>query len=240
MKKLLIFDYDNTLAKPVSVPSDEVLYEITRLLEKNYVAVMSGRTFEPLKRLFVDKISILNRDNLKNLFICPSYGNKIYNWSAERLNLVYEAEVMTQGDKQIVCEALRALEGTGRGEVKEKEGYIVIDCLGDDVSDEEKEVWNPKGTKRLAIKKGLDEMLQGRFETFVAGRASVDVIAKGGNKADNTVRLAKMLDVPLKDVVFTGDEFEVYGNDYPLLSLKDIHINIVKNPEETLELMHKV
>ncbi len=50
MKKLLIFDYDNTLAQPVSVPPNEILFEVARLLKENYLAVISGgRTLEQMK-----------------------------------------------------------------------------------------------------------------------------------------------------------------------------------------------
>lgn len=76
--------------------------------------------------------------------------------------------------------------------------------------------------------------------SFASGRTTIDILAKGNNKADNTQRLAKMLDIPLKNVVFTGDEFQVYGNDYPLLSLEDIKINIIQNPQEALTAVRKM
>lgn len=241
MTKLLIFDYDNTLAQPVSIPSDDILSQIGRLLETNYIAVISGgRTLEELERLFVRNIPVGNKELLKNLFICPSYGNMIFHWSAEGPNLIYEAEEMVQEDKKKVYEALRGVQGLDEKKIKEKGKYMVIDCFGKKGSKEERKAWDPRGIKRLEIQRELNDILKERFNIFVAGRTSVDIVPKDKNKADNTERLARMLNIPLKNVIYTGDEFEVYGNDYPLLSLKDIHINMVKNPEETLEIMKEM
>lgn len=238
MKKLIVFDYDNTLAEPVSVPSVEVLSELGRLLEENYLAVISGgRTLEQMEKLLVKHIPVKNELSLRNLFLGPSYGNKLYNWSAEGPILVHETEPMVQEDKKTISEALRGLEGLEHGESKEKDGYITFSCLGNEVSNEKRKEWDLDGSKRLPIRERLNETLGEKFNLFIAGRASIDIVSKGRNKADNVVRLAKMLDIPLTDVIYTGDEFQVYGNDYPLLSLKDVKVNIVKNPEETLEVI---
>ncbi len=153
---------------------------------------------------------------------------------------MYETEGMTQEEKNEIYDVLRNLEGIEKAEIKKREEYISLDCLGGSASKEERERWDPNGNKRLVIRGRLDELLKGRFDLFMAGRATIDIVAKGKNKADNTVRLAKVLNIPLKDVIFTGDEFRVYGNDYPLLSLKDIQVNIVNNPEETLEIIKKM
>lgn len=234
MKKLFIFDYDNTLAQPVSVPSDNILSETARLTKENYVAIMSGRTLKQLNQLFVKNITITNN----NLFICPYYGNKIFNYNLEALNLIYETEQVPQKDKGIIYKALKGIKE--KVIITEKAGYIAMDCLGEDASNKVREKWDPDGSKRLSIRRNLDEIFKGRFDMFITGRATIDIVAKGRNKADNTVRLAKMLDIPLTNVTFTGDEFYKYGNDYPLLFLKDIQINIIKNPEETLGILKRM
>ncbi|MGI6443607.1 MAG: HAD-IIB family hydrolase [Candidatus Dojkabacteria bacterium] len=240
MTKLLIFDYDNTLATPMSIPTNDILYEITRLLAKNYIAVMSGRTLKQLNHLFIKNIPTSNIDILKNLFICPSYGNLIYNSNIDKHNLMYKAEKMTEKDVNFIYNTIEMLDGIEERVIKEREGYIVMDCLGNSVSNEKRKIWDPDGTKRLEIVNRLDTVFKGRFNLFIAGRATIDIVAKGRSKADNTVRLARMLDIPLKNVIFTGDEFYKYGNDYPILSLKEIQVNIVKNPKETLRVMKKM
>lgn len=248
MKKLLIFDYDKTLARPVSVPSDEMLHEVARLLKENYLAVMSGgRTKEQIIELFVQNIPVEDKSFLEHIIICPSYGTLIYQWKDESLKLIYKAEEMAQEDKEHIYEALRGIqwekygiEPVQGGQIVDKGAYISIDCFGKKASKDVREAWDPDKIKRQPAKNRLDEIFQGKFDVFASGRTTIDILAKGNNKADNTQRLAKMLDIPLKNVVFTGDEFQVYGNDYPLLSLEDIKINIIQNPQETLTAVRQI
>lgn len=248
MRKLLIFDYDKTLARPLSIPSNEMLIETARLLGDNYFAVMSGgRTLQQIRDWLVTKIPVDDSSLLNHIFICPSYGNKIYQWNDGNLDLIYEAEKMPQCDRDYIYESLRSIQWPQFGiedvreeQIKDKGAYISIDCFGKDASKRIREEWDPDKIKRQPAKSGLDEIFKGRFDVFASGRTTIDIVAKGNNKADNTKRLAKMLDIPLKNVVFTGDEFQEYGNDYPLLSLKDVTINIIESPEETLEIVRKM
>lgn len=248
MKKLLIFDYDKTLARPVSVPSNEMLHEVARLLKENYLAVMSGgRTKEQIVELFVQNIPVEDKSLLEHIIICPSYGTLIYEWKDESLKLIYKAEEMVQEDKEHIYEALRGIQWEKYGiepvqdeQIVDKGAYISIDCFGKEATKDVREAWDPDKIKRQPAKNRLDEIFQGKFDVFASGRTTIDILAKGNNKADNTQRLAKMLDIPLKNVVFTGDEFQVYGNDYPLLSLEDIKINIIQNPQEALTAVRKM
>lgn len=248
MKKLLIFDYDKTLARPVCVPSEEMLNEVARLLKENYLAVMSGgRTKEQIVELFVKNIPVEHPSLLENILICPQYGTLIYQWRDESLKLIYEAEEMVQEDKDYIYEALETIqwemygiESVKEEQILDKGAYISIDCFGKEASKDVREAWDPDKIKRQPAKNRLDEIFKGKFDVFASGRTTIDILAKGNNKADNTQRLAKMLDIPLKNVVFTGDEFQVYGNDYPLLSLEDIKINIIQNPQEALTAVRQI
>ncbi len=63
MKKLLIFDYDKTLAPPKSEISTEIQKELVRLLENNLVAVITGgMTLEQLIKLLVERLTLYEED----------------------------------------------------------------------------------------------------------------------------------------------------------------------------------
>ena len=245
MKKLFIFDYDRTIAQPVSVPSKEMLHELEGILEGNIIAIMSGgRTYDQVNALLIKNLSRKKKLPLQNFYVAPFYGNTIFQWDAETPILKYKAEEMAEETKNEIYNALRGIqEGKSIGgelnkmKTIDKGQYISINCLGGAFTKEEREAWDTDKVKRQKLKNYLDGELQGKLEVYVTGRATVDIIPKGKNKAENSKRLAKMLDIELKNVLYFGDEFEVYGNDYPLLSVKGIHINVVKNPEETLEIL---
>lgn len=248
MRNLLIFDYDKTLARPVSVPSDQMLKEFSRILKGNYIAIMSGgRTKEQIVELFIENIPIADKSLLEHIFICPSYGNRIYQWVNGSLNLIYKAQKMSEEDNSYIYLALKDIPWSKYGveyvkdkQIADRGTYIAIDCFGKDAPKSVREQWDPDKVKRQPIKHFLDNKFKDRFDVFVSGRTTIDIVAKGNNKADNTKKLAKMLNIPLKNVVFTGDEFQTYGNDYPLLSLEDIKINIVQNPKETLAVIQRM
>ncbi|HQA99251.1 MAG TPA: HAD-IIB family hydrolase [Candidatus Dojkabacteria bacterium] len=248
MKKLLIFDYDGTLAKPVSKPSKKILDEIARLLQGNYIAVMSGgRTIEQLNELLIRKIPLKKTSLLKNLYLCPLHGNRIYKWNNKEYRLIYSANDMTSEEMIYIFNILSEIDWNSfnLGEItKERikyKGHVVsIDFLGDSASNKEKEEWDPDKKRRNVIKEDIDKLLKYRFDVYATGRSTIDIVDKGNTKADNTRKLAKMLGISLKNVVFTGDEFGKHGNDFPLLELDDIQINITKGPEETLAFLKKL
>lgn len=245
MKKLLIFDYDQTLAPRISPPSEEMLHEVARVLENNYLAVMSGgRTLKQIQNWFVKRTPVKDSQHRNSIFLCPAYGNKIYQWEDGGLGLKYEAEKMDEYTKEYILDALRGIQWTEFGiseitdeQIKKPEIYFSFDCLPIGTSKKVKETWDPEKIKRQPARKELEKVFKKDFEVYATGRSTIDILPKGKNKADNTQRLAEMLDIPLANVVFTGDEFEVYGNDYPLLTIKEIQVNPVKNPEETLEIL---
>lgn len=244
MMRLLIFDYDMTLAFPASEVPTDILYEIDRLLCSNYVAIISGgRTLGQLLDLLVSHLPIESNSFLGNLYLCPSYGNMIYSLN-DGPQLIYKAENMRIEDKKYILDIINQIEWKNfdipdvKGQqINDRGSFISINCLGKDASREIKEIWDPEKVRRRKIKKELDRVFKGRFDVFASGRTTIDIVSDGNRKVDNTKRLAKMLNISLRDVVFTGDEFEPYGNDFPILELEDVTVNITTGPEETLKYM---
>lgn len=74
---------------------------------------------------------------------------------------------------------------------------------------------------------------------YTAGRNTIDIVIKENTKGDSTLKLAKILNVDLKDTIYTGDEFEPSGNDHPLLSL-GIEVNPIDGPKDTLKVFKRV
>lgn len=235
--KLMIFDYDKTLARPVQTPDEGILIEIARLLKNNYIAVVSGgRTLTQLDELFTKKIPTEDKNLLKNILLCPWYGNEIYEWD-NGYKIIFKAPIMSDKEKKKIFSVLDSLN---LEKYEDRGSYISIDCLGKDATAEVKEKWDPDKTKRLVIKRDLDRVFENRFDVYATGRSTIDIVSKENTKADSTVVLAKLLNIPLSDVIFTGDEFASHGNDYPLLELDDITVNMVNSPEETLELVKRM
>ncbi|NLB12182.1 HAD-IIB family hydrolase [Candidatus Dojkabacteria bacterium] len=241
MKKLLIFDYDKTIAPPNEKPSKEMHDELVRLLKTNYIAIMTaGRTYEQLIDLLVNNLNLPEPNLLRKLYLTTSYGNLIYEWDGEYTK-IYDGKHISLEDKEYIMNILKKIDWNifeipyiyGE-QIEDKGTSFSISCLGLDAPRELKGAWDPTHGKRKKIKEILDTEVRDDFDIYVTGRTSVDIVPKDKTKLENTKRLAQMLNIPLQDVIYAGDEFEPYGNDYPVLSLKDVRVIVTTGPEETL------
>lgn len=155
MKKLLIFDYDKTLAEPAEKPSEEMQRELARLLETNYIAVMSGgRSRKDLEVLLADDLPVKSKDALRNLYLCPVYGNKIYQWD-NGYKLIAKSMEMSEEDKQYIMSRLKDIKWEEFGlpvieldQIHYRDTSVSVVCLGKDIPKEIRESWDPDKVKR--------------------------------------------------------------------------------------------
>ena len=245
--KLLIFDYDKTLARPIESLTSSIATQLARLLETNYIAIISGgRNLNQLDTLLTKYLPLKDQNLLRNLYLCPWYGNQIYKWD-NGYRLIFDAPHMSDIERRDIFSVLDHFEWEKFGiekvygdQMEDRGTSISINCLGRDVPREIKEKWDPDKAKRLIIKRSLDKAFDNKFDIYATGRNTIDIVSKDNTKADNTVVLAKLINIPMKDIVFTGDEFTPHGNDYPMLELDQIEINMVNGPEETLKILEKM
>jgi HAD superfamily hydrolase (TIGR01484 family) len=245
--KLLIFDYDKTLAKPIESLTPAIASELVRLLEKNFIAIISGgRDLNQLDRLLTKYLPIREKELLFHLYLCPWYGNQIYRWN-NGYRLIFDAPHMSDIERREIFSVLDNFQWENFGikriygdQIEDRGTFVSINCLGKDVPKEIKEKWDPDKAKRLVIKRALDNAFNNKFDIYATGRNTIDIVSKDNTKADNTIVLAKLIGVPLSDIVYTGDEFTPHGNDFPMLELDQIKINMVNGPEETLEILKRM
>lgn len=244
MKKVIILDYDNTLAKPKSSPTDDSLSVLRTLLDSKRVAILTaGRSIKGLRELLTSKIADDNSYLLKNLYLCPKYGNSIFSWEKDWF-VLYEAKSIDSKEKRVIEKIVKKLnwkkyvEKSSKQRIHDKGPVISINCIGNDATEEEKESWDPDGIKRMGIKEDLLERLGSDYEVYITGRNTVDIVPRGMNKADNVLKLLELISESSNDCVYIGDEFNPNGNDYPILSL-GIEVHKVDNPEETKEILNR-
>ena len=244
MKKIIILDYDNTLAKPKSSPTDDALSLFKKLLSSKKIAILTaGRSIKGLRELLTSKISGDESYLLKNLFLCPKYGNSIFSWETDWF-VLYEANSIEPREKKRIEKIVRRIDWkkyvvrSSKQRIHDKGPVISVNCIGNDATEQEKEDWDPKGTKRLGIKDDLIEKLGEEYEVYITGRNTVDIVPRGMNKADNVLKLLELISESSNDCVYIGDEFNPNGNDYPILSL-GIEVHKVDNPEETKDILNR-
>lgn len=245
MKKLFILDYDNTIAHPKKVPSEKMKDLLSALLEENMVAILTaGRSIKGLRELFVSDIQLNNSFLLSNILLCPKYGNLVFEYE-DGWFVLYEAPNIAPKEKGKIERVLRRINWKkyiphiqSKQRIHDKGAVISINCLGNMATEEERNVWDPDGIRRKNIKREISKKLGEKYDIFITGRNTIDIVPKGGNKADNILKLSEITSIPLENCIYIGDEFEPDGNDYSILSL-GIKVYKVNSPLETEIILKK-
>ena len=239
MISLIAFDLDGTLAlskQPLQQPMIEAL---TSLLTVAHVAVISGGDWPQFEKQVASRLPATA--NLKNLWLMPTTGTKLYTWRTENSNWqpVY-AELFTPEKRAEIIDAFHAsLEATGFvpeqtwGErIEDRGSQITFSALGQQAPVHAKEVWDPDFAKRKIIQADLRTRLPG-LSINMGGATSIDITKEGVDKGYGLRRLSEESGIPLEQMMFIGDAIFPGGNDYPAKQMGMETVS-VKNPDGTL------
>lgn len=206
------------------------------LLKIKKVAVISGGG---LKQITKELLEPLSKDaNLSNLYLFPTDGAAYYKYESGQWEMFYK-ELLSDNDKAKIKKAFtEALDEVKfqptnvDGElIEDRESAMVFSGLGQEAPLELKVKWDPDGMMRHKIKAILDEKIP-EFDIHIAGTTSIDVTAKGLNKAYGIRKMVEYIKVPIENMIFIGDSLFPGGNDNPVIKT-GIDTMSVENPEET-------
>jgi phosphomannomutase len=233
MKKIVVFDLDNTLAPSKSPLPDRMSSAINRLLDKFQICVISGGKFGQFEKQL---LANLNADpvKLERLHLMPTCGTRYYAYeiAAGAWKQVY-AEDFTEGEKKKIISALNTgIDALGYrekevyGECMEDRGsQVTYSVLGQEIAavlGEEgvrrKEAWDPGDVKKREIRDYVAALIP-EFEVRVGGLTSIDVTKPGIDKAYGMRKLMELLEVGKDDILFIGDMLQEGGNDYPVKAM---------------------
>ena len=235
MKSLIVFDLDGTLAESKSAMDDEMAKLLRALLGLAKVAIISGGAWPQFEKQLLPKL--VDDDRLTDLFLLPTCGTKFYRRDGD-WKLLYSEDFTPEQSKQIIAALDQALDSSGFrpqrhwGDLIEDRGsQITMSALGQDAPLAEKKAWDPDFAKRKKIKAILEPMLSG-FSMQLGGTTSIDITRPGIDKAYGIGKLEKILEIPIRDMIFIGDALFPGGNDYPAKQTGVACIE-VRDPTET-------
>lgn len=246
MKKVIVFDLDDTLAKTKSPITNEMSQKLSELLKQYEVCIISGGKFEQFQIQVLDCLSV-NAQLIAKLHIMPTCGTRYYRFdTASNQWQIQYAEDLATADKQkiakILAEAAKALgywEPNPQGELIEDRGsQITISALGQHASPEAKYAWDPDDAKKRKIRDYAAERLP-EFEVRVGGTTSIDVTKPGIDKAYGMKKLMAARGLAKADLLFIGDRLEEGGNDYPVKAL-GIECIAVNGYQDTPAVVEKI
>ena len=219
-KKLAVFDFDGTLNES-KVPIDAEMGELlVKLLEKKFVAIISGSGFDYFKLNILDHFHASPEIN-KKLFLFPTSSTRFYRFEDNVWNQIYADELTLEERKKIKDAFEKAYKDIDYqhppqlfGEVVEDRGtQVTFSALGQQAPLDLKREWREKHDRRPELVKALEKYLP-EFEVKMPGVTSIDVTRKGIDKAYGIRQMRDHLGIAINEMIFVGDALYEGGNDY--------------------------
>lgn len=226
MKKIIVFDLDDTLAITKSPISDRMSKLLILLLKKYEVCIISGGKFEQFKKQVVDRLEAMPIA-LSKLHLMPTCGTRYYkfNTTGEKWVLQYEEDLTAEQKTKIIKVLTTGAKKQGIWEekpygdiIEDRGSQITYSALGQDAPADRKYKWDPDGEKKMALRDYAVPLLS-EVEVRVGGTTSVDVTRIGVDKGYGMRKLMKELKVNEKHILFIGDKLKEGGNDYPVKAM---------------------
>lgn len=222
-KKIIMFDLDGTLTESKANLDKEMATLICQLLEKKIVAIMGGGNYPQFEKQFIAYLRC-SQERLKNLFILPTSGGRLYKYSNKKWRLVYKNILTAREKKQVLGAFQKAFydinyisqKKTYGKVIEDRASQITFSAIGQKAPLAKKEEWNKKQDIRLKLRSKLMKYLP-EFEIRLGGLTSIDVTKKGIDKAYGIKEIAKLLSASIEEMVYIGDALFEGGNDFAVV-----------------------
>ena len=248
--RLIAFDLDDTLAPSKSELDPRMGQALARLLAVVPVCVISGGQFAQFESQLIAGLEASASAQqaafgFGRLHLMPTCGTQYYRWEDAQWRRQY-AEALSEDERQnaiaVAEEEARRLgywEPANKGVklwgrvIEDRGTQITFSALGQQAPVEAKKAWDPSNEKKNALAAAVQKRLPG-LEVRSGGSTSIDITAKGIDKAYGMRKLTQLSGVPLDQMAFVGDRLDRDGNDYPVLAM-GIRSVAVDSWEATLE-----
>ena len=248
MKKLIIFDLDDTLADSKQDLTEDMAKLLGRLLDKYEIAVISGCSYHQMLSQFADNLSdVVDMYYPPNgVYLLPMSGTYMYtfvgtypdDWEptwGSSLTLREKVDIINAFDKS----GFHLGESYGPIE-EDRISQITFSLCGQNAPLEVKKKFDPDQNKRRVIVAEMEKFLDpSKFSIRIGGATSIDVTKAGIDKSYGLGKLLDYLKLDKSDALFIGDALFEGGNDYPVKQM-GIECLTTTGPEETSKLITKL
>lgn len=218
---LVAFDLDDTLAPSKGSLPEEMGAALRSLLEVTQVAVISGGAFAQFQLQLLNNLDA-SPEQLANLHLMPTCGTRYLKFEGGQMVEIYD-HPLSDDELAEATNALRDCAGElGLWEpepwgdiIENRFSQVTFSALGQDAPLEVKRQWDPTGEKRAALAEAVGKRLP-NLEVRSGGATSVDITARGIDKAYGMDALVVQTGIPKENMLFIGDRLDEGGNDYPV------------------------
>lgn len=240
MKKIIAFDLDDTLAVTKSPISERMAEVLGKLLEKYHVCVITGGTFEQIRKQVIDRLNV-SGELTARFHVMPTCGTRYFTFDAAKNEWkMHYANDLSDEQKTTIT---KVLEETAKemgiwcdnpvGEIiEDRFSQITMSALGQQAAAADKYAWAEKYKDvRPVYRDKVAEKLPG-LEVRIGGTTSTDITLPGIDKAYGIGKLLELNGWSKEEALFFGDKLQEGGNDFPVKQMGIDSIE-VRNWEDT-------
>ena len=238
--QVLAFDLDNTLALSKTRMDPTMAVHFAALTRLRPVAIVSGGRFSQFRDQVLDALPDDTR--FDQLHLMPTSGTRYYRWQDGSWNCVYAHDLSAQDRQAAEASLERRAKQLGDWEeqvwgprIEDRGSQITFSALGQQAPVDAKEAWDPDNSRKDALARAVAADLP-HLQVRSGGSTSVDISAKGIDKAYAMTSLARILGVGVGQIAFVGDRMDPDGNDYPAAEAGAMALR-VHNPADALDLI---
>jgi len=223
MKKLIVFDKDDTITLPKQ-PMDRQMAELfSKLLQKYKVAIITWWDF---KIIYQQIIEILpDKSCFENLYLLPTVWTSMWVFENNKWVEKYSEKLTKQEAKFITSVLEKALtdldlypEKVWGDIIENRWSQITYSWLWQKAPLEEKKNFDPDKKIRQKIVDYIKNDLK-NYSIWIAGSTSIDITKKWFDKAYGVKKLMNYLNLTKDEILFIWDAIFPWGNDYPVKQL---------------------
>lgn len=236
MPKLVAFDLDDTLAPSKSPLPDEMRAALLALLAKRPVAIISGGQFGQFEAQVIARLP--ESELLDDLHLMPTNGTRYYQHRDGAWHVVY-SHLLSDEDRAACAVALeteaRALglweERSWGPKIEDRGSQVTFSALGQEAPVDAKKAWDPDGSKRALLRSAVQPHVP-HLDVHAGGSTSIDITARGIDKAFGIRSLMEQLGLEASDILFVGDRLMPGGNDHSVIAV-GVQTHAVEGWEDT-------
>lgn len=216
--KAALFDLDDTLAESFQPPSASIIGRLERVLALMPVAILSAASYERIHDQIAAAFSSATRKD--RFYMLPNSSAQCFVYADNNWQRAYDFTLTTE-DRAMITGAIEdAVKILNITDSDSPYPYRIIDrgvqvafaALGLDAPREAKAAWDPLQEKRKRLKAELEKRIP-QFDVLIGGMTTIDVTAKGVDKAYGVRWLAQRLSLETSEMLFVGDALYEGGND---------------------------
>ncbi len=242
--QLIAFDLDDTLAPSKGSLPAPMSKSLANLVKQVPISIISGGRFAQFQSQLLDGLE-LPSDLLERLHLMPTCGTRYYRFIDSQWTCVYAHDLTDEEKEQAIssltqhAKELNLWESQTWGPViEDRQSQITFSALGQSAPIDAKRAWDPDGSKKARLVEAVATDLPS-LEVRGGGSTSVDITAKGVDKAYGMNMLCEVTGIAKEDMLFIGDRLDERGNDYPVKAAGWATL-ATKGWEDTVDIIQKL